>query len=414
MKDCSVMSGFSLIALGLLVCSRGVSGQDSPLNHEAVAQPEDRSRAANTLEGLKHYTTGKFLVGVGVSARIIDRPSDLPLLTQNFEMVTPENCMKPQGVQAVEGKFQFGKCDAFVKFAEDHQLQVAGHCLVWAKDDRTPDWWKFENGKPTSKEKLFERLKTHVERVAGRYGDRIAMWDVVNEALADGDADGDAGYLRDSVWTRTAGEEFIVRAFQYAREQAPNALLIYNDYRCDTTNKREKLVRLIKSLKSQNTPVDAVGLQGHYELDSVPYDGLETMFQAMRELNVKVVVSELDIDVVTRGRWWADGNKYREELKSFDPFKDGCPEDVLVRQADQYADLFELFCKYDDVIQRVSFWNLHDGESWLNNFPWKRVNHPLLFDRDGRPKLAYASVVATLDQFSKERAKSVSSDQPRD
>jgi endo-1,4-beta-xylanase len=356
--------------------------------------------AQSSDDGLKHHAAGRFLIGVGVSAGIIDRPEDWPLLKRNFEIVTPENCMKPQGVQAVEGEFRFDRCDAFVNFATDHQLQVVGHCLVWAKDDRTPEWWLTENGQPTSKEKLLERMESHIDAVVGRYGDRIAMWDVVNEALADGNA----GYLRDSVWTRTTGEEFIVRAFQYARKKAPDALLIYNDYRCDTPGKRDKLIRLMKSLKSQDTPVDAVGLQGHYEIDSVPFAGLEAMFQAMRELDVKVVVSELDLDVVRRGRWWADGNKYREELKSFDPYKDGCPQEVLARQADQYAKLFELFCKYDDVIERVSFWNLHDGQSWLNYFPWNRVNHPLLFDRDGNPKPAYAAVTAVLDRYAESPA----------
>ena len=117
------------------------------------------------------------------------------------------------------------------------------------------------------------------------------------------------------------------------------------------------------------------------------------MFIAMRDLGYKIVVSELDIDVVTRSKWWADGGKYREELQSYDPYADGCPPEVLQRQADQYAKLFALFLEYDDVVERVSFWNLHDGDSWLNYFPWKRVNHPLLFDRQQRPKPAFYSVL---------------------
>ena len=75
---------------------------------------------------------------------------------------------------------------------------------------------------------------------------------------------------------------------------------------------------------------------------------------------------------------------------------DGCPPEVLQRQAEQYAQLFQLLKKYSDTIVRISFWNLHDGQSWLNDFPWKRVNHPLLFDREGKPKPAYQAVLQEL------------------
>lgn len=72
-------------------------------------------------------------------------------------------------------------------------------------------------------------------------------------------------------------------------------------------------------------------------------------------------------------------------MAKLDPYREGCPPEVLQRQAEQYARLFRIFKKHRDVTARVSFWNLHDGESWLNDFPWKRVSHPLLFDRAGRP-----------------------------
>jgi len=115
---------------------------------------------------------------------------------------------------------------------------------------------------------------------------------------------------------------------------------------------------------------------------------------------VKVVISELDIDVIPRGRWWADGGKHRDELAKLDPYRDGCPPEILQRQAEQYAQLFRLFRKHANVVARVSFWNLHDGQSWLNGFPWRRVNYPLLFDRAGQPKPAFAAVIAALETNS--------------
>jgi endo-1,4-beta-xylanase len=139
-------------------------------------------------------------------------------------------------------------------------------------------------------------------------------------------------------------------------------------------------------------------LQGHYEIDRIPFADIEETLIAMRELGLKVVVSELDIDVIPRGRWWADGGKHRDELSRFDPYREHCPPEVLRRQADQYGQLFRLFRKYSDVIARVWFWNLHDGQSWLNDFPWKRVNHPLLLDRNGQPKPAFDAVIAALKE----------------
>lgn len=312
------------------------------------------------------------------------------LLTQ-FNSVTPENCLKPDPVQVAEGRFNFSLADAFVDFAVSNRLQVVGHTLVWAKDDRTPGWFYRDGTNLASAELLLARMKTHIETVVGRYRGRIATWDVVNEALDDG-----TNYLRDSGWSRACGEEFIARAFEWAHAADPGALLIYNDYNNELPNKRAKLLRLVRSLMERKVPLHAVGLQGHYEIDRIPFADLEATLAAMRELGVKVVVSELDIDVIPRGRWWAEGGKYRDELAQWDPYRDGCPPEILQRQAEQYAQLFQLFRRYADVIARVSFWNLHDGQSWLNDFPWKRVNHPLLFDRAGQPKPAFDAVLKTL------------------
>lgn len=333
-------------------------------------------------------TVVPFSMGVGINDRVFERPQDWPLLTSQFSYVTPENSMKPAAVQAQPGAWSFDVPDRFVEFARAHDLKVVGHCLVWAKDDRTPSWFSKEGDQPASRELLLERMKVHIESVVGRYRGKIAMWDVVNEALDDG-----AGYLRDSCWSRACGEEFIAKAFAYAHAADPEALLIYNDYNNELEGKRQSMIRLIESLRAQKIPLHAIGLQGHYELDLVPFEALEKTLQAMRAMKMKVVISELDIDVIPRGRWWADNGAERATLSKHNPYAQGCPPEILQRQAAQYAQLFRLFNKYSDTIARVSFWNLHDGQSWLNDFPWKRDNHPLLFDRKGAPKPAYHEVM---------------------
>jgi endo-1,4-beta-xylanase len=219
------------------------------------------------------------------------------------------------------------------------------------------------------------------------------MWDVVNEAVGDGNE----GVLRDSVYTRTTGIDFIVTAFKAARARDPDALLIYNDYNDHLPDKRKKVIELLTQLKQQGAPVDAYGMQGHFELGDDSIQQLRETFDELRQLNLKVVVSELDIDVVKRGRWWADGGKYRAELATYDPYKDGLPPEIEEQQIEQYTQLFELFDQNSDMIERVSFWNLHDGQSWLNYFPWRRVNYPLLFDRNRRPKPVFDAVYALLE-----------------
>ncbi|HEY3394418.1 MAG TPA: endo-1,4-beta-xylanase [Lacipirellulaceae bacterium] len=356
------------------------------------SKPDVSRSPQHDLRSLKGAAGARFKLGVGVSHVVLQNPEDAALIRHHFQILTPENCMKPQTIHPAEDEWNFEAADRFVEFARANNLEVAGHCLVWAKDDRTDQWMMEENGNPVSRETLLRRIETHVHTIVERYGDAVTMWDVVNEALADGDG----GLLRDSVYSRTTGIDFIVTAFQAARAKAPDALLIYNDYNDHMPGKRKKVVELLSQLKQKGAPVDAYGMQGHFELgdDSIPQ--LRETFDALRKLKIKVVVSELDIDVVKRSRWWADGGKYRDELATHDPYKNGLPKEIEQKQLEQYVELFKLFDENSDIIERVSFWNLHDGQSWLNYFPWRRVNYPLLFDRNRRPKPVFDAVYALL------------------
>ncbi len=143
--------------------------------------------------------------------------------------------MKPQRIHPAENEWSFEAADRFVEFARSNQLEAVGHCLVWAKDDRTDDWMMQENGRPVSRETLLYRIESHIYTVVERYADAVTMWDVVNEAIGDSDD----GLLRDSIYARTTGIDFIVTAFKAAHAKDPNALLIYNDYNGHKPGKRK-------------------------------------------------------------------------------------------------------------------------------------------------------------------------------
>jgi endo-1,4-beta-xylanase len=368
----------------LVVLTTTASPTENTENQDATA---DKS--------LIEMSQGLFQMGVGTGVNAFENERDMQLLLKQFSVITPENCLKPAAVEPQSGQFRFDEADKLMAFAKQHGKSVVGHCLVWAKDDRTPEWFYQDGDQPASRELLDQRMKTYIETVIGRYGKEIDQWDVVNEALDD-----DQPLWRASQWQEIyGGPEFIVKAFEYAHAADPSALLIYNDYRSELPGKREKMLELINYLKSSQAPIHAIGLQGHYELDDVPFEDLEITLNEIRKLGLKVVISEVDIDVVKRGRWWADGGIHREELASFDPYKVGCPPEILQRQADQYAKLFEIYARHADIIERVTFWNLHDGQSWLNYFPWNRANHPLLFDRQTNPKPAFYAVSQVLEKY---------------
>jgi endo-1,4-beta-xylanase len=364
-----------LAAITVLVAGRALASDD-PQN-----QPGS----------LKAKFGRSFVVGVAVGGRVPDdyTPAETELILKQFASVTPENCMKMSAIQPREGEFHFEEADALVAFAERHGLQLVGHTLVWAKDERTPAWLFRDGDKPASRELVLQRMRAHIQAVVSRYRGKIASWDVVNEVLDDGEP-----YLRPSSWLQIIGPEFIVKAFEWARAADPRAVLVYNDYNVELPAKRTKLMRLIHELREKGAPLGAVGIQGHWEVDRVPFRDIEALLVAMKEQKLKVIVSELDLGVVPRGGWWADGGKNRKAIATTNPMAGGCPPDVLDRQASQYAELFRLFLGHSESIGRVTFWDLHDGRSWLNSFPWKHAEYPLLFDRDARPKPSFKAVMS--------------------
>jgi endo-1,4-beta-xylanase len=284
----------------------------------------------------------------------------------------------------------FGPADRYVAFGESHGMFVVGHVLLWHQ--QTPAWvFAGEGGKPADRETLLARLHEHIATVVGRYRGRIGGWDVVNEALEED------GTLRKSPWRDAIGEDYIAKAFAFAREADPGAELYYNDYNLWKPAKRDAAVALVARLRAAGLRVDGIGEQGHWGIDDPPLEQIDAALAAIRASGVKALVTELDMDVLPRDpeMWGADLSKKTALRAKTNVYPDGLPDSAQQQLARRYADVFALFLKHG--VSRVTFWGVSDATTWLDDFPIPgRVNYPLLFDRAGREKPAFTAVLETL------------------
>ena len=318
-------------------------------------------------QGLKDAYKDYFMIGVAVNQRNVTNPQQQALIKREFNSMTAENDMKPEPTEPQEGKFNWENADRIANFARQNGIKLRGHCLMWHSQIGR---WMLE-GNPT-KEVFYQRMKNHIQAIVSRYKDVIYCWDVVNEAITD-DPRAEDPY-RQSAMYKLCGDEFIAKAFEFAHEADPNALLFYNDYSTVDPHKRERIYNMVKKMKAAGVPIDGIGMQGHYNIYFPTEERLDSAITRFKEIVKHIHVTELDIRV-------------NEEMGGQLQFsRDGVTVTDSVKQhlADQYARVFNVFRKHADVIDCVTFWNLGDRDSWLG-----QNNYPLPFDTEYKPKLAY-------------------------
>ena len=242
----------------------------------------------------------EFPVGVAVTAvETLGLHGDL--LARHFGTVTPGNALKWDATEPAEGTFSYAQADPLIAYARAHDLAVRGHTLVWHQ--QTPDWvFTGADGAPmtaTAEDKalLLTRLENHVREVAGHYGDTIGAWDVVNEVIDETQPDG----LRRSRWYEIAGADYIRTAFRAAREAAPHATLVINDYNTNVPAKRDALYDLVRTLRAEGVPVDGVGHQMHINVDWPSVAETEAMLQKFVPLGVEQQITEMDVSIYRDG-----------------------------------------------------------------------------------------------------------------
>jgi endo-1,4-beta-xylanase len=359
-----------------------------------VATPRAPGAAAAEPPALKSVVPAGLRIGAALNREQSDGKDGMALMVvaRHFNQISPENLLKWESVHPEPDRYDFAAADRYVEFGRSRELFVVGHVLLWHQ--QTPAWvFAGEGGSKLDRETALRRLKGHVDAVAGRYRGRIGGWDVVNEALEED------GTLRRTAWFEAVGEDFVVKAFAYAHAADPQAELYYNDYNLWKPAKRDAAIRLVRKLRAKGLRVDGLGEQGHWGIDDPPLGAIDDALAAMRAAGIRPLITELDIDVLPREpeMWGADLAKKAKIRAATNVYPDGLPPAMQEKLARRYADVFTLFLKHG--VGRVTFWGVTDATTWLDDFPIPgRVNHPLLWDRQGRPKPALDAVIQVLQR----------------
>ncbi len=338
--------------------------------------------AQSQIKTLKEAYKDDFSIGVAVSMANLLSTDHALQIKQMYNSITAENDMKPAVTQPQEGVWNWSNADNIARFAAMNNIPLRGHTLIW--HGQTGRWMFYDdNGELVSKEVLYERMRTHINTIMGRYKGRIYAWDVVNEAISD---DPNASHpYRESLYYRICGsDEFIRKAFEFAREADPDALLFYNDYNDSNPMKRERIYNMVKEMKAAGVPIDGIGMQGHYNVSSPTEDEFRTAIKRYAEVVDNIHITELDVRVNAGQGGQLVGESGVTALT---------PE-LEALQVKQYEMLFRVMRENKDVIKNVTFWNTDDATTWLDGRRGSSGrSFPLLFDDNLQPKAAYYRVI---------------------
>ncbi len=359
-KNLAVLIALTMVLAG---CQSKMSSA-IPFIGPALPTPPVPPRAGDP-DTLRYLASQRgLLIGAAVDTDALQSdPAYAQALGREFNLVVPENVMKFSKIHPERQTYDFAAPDALVNFASANGMLVRGHTLVWYVED--PEW---VNSSGSTKEELKQILHDHISTVVGRYKGRIFAWDVVNEALDD------SGQLRDSVWLRGIGPEYIDLAFRWAHEADPNALLFYNDFKGEGLGpKSDAIYNLVKGLHERGVPIGGVGLQMHVSLDDHPSAAdIKSNIERLAQLGLVVHITEMDVRLADP----PDANS-------------------LNAQAQIYKDVLEACLSEKKACQALLTWGFTDKYSWIPNF-YSGFGSGFIFDSSFNPKPAYNLMKETL------------------
>ena len=325
-------------------------------------------------DGLKDAYKDYFMIGVAVNNRNVTDPDQMALIKREFNSITAENAMKPQPTEPEKGVFNWEEAERIANFARQNGIKLRGHTLMW--HSQVGRWMYMDDkGNLLPKEEFYANMKHHIDAVVNRYKDVVYAWDVVNEAVQDSPVRNGQSPMRQSPMFQIAGVEFIYKAFEYAHEADPNALLFYNDYNDAESGKSQRIFELVQRMKAAGVPIDGIGMQGHYNIYSPTAEEIDAAITKYKSIVKHIHITELDIRVNTD-----QGGQLNFSRGQSTPLEAW----QTALQNDQYVNLFKVLRKHADVVDCVTFWNVGDRDSWLG-----ANNSPLLFDTEYQPKRSY-------------------------
>ena len=340
---------------------------------------------------LRKLAKGRLLIGTAVPTNFEKTftPEEINILATHFDSVTPENCMKWQEICPEEGGYRFEHIDSLMAFATKHQQSPVGHTLIFNRDGNYPDWLFLDGGKEADAKLVWKRIEDHATKLMTRYAGKIESWDVLNEFIEVPKP----GY-RETDLTRVLGADFPERLFKLAAQLDPKAKMTYNDFSVERPDRLKAILAFVRKLREKGCKIDVIGNQAHLEIGDRTGANLDNMIKQFAAEGFRCALTELDVDVIPRSLYW--NPKTRDDASRINPYVEGCPPEILEKQANTYRDAMAAVMANIKHVDRVSFWGFTDRRSWLNNWPWKRVNHGLLFDRQSKPKPAFHAVAEML------------------
>ncbi|MDW8803968.1 endo-1,4-beta-xylanase [Streptomyces scabiei] len=311
----------------------------------ALVTPPAAHAAESTL-GAAAAQSGRYF-GTAIASGRLGDSAYTTIANREFNSVTAENEMKIDATEPQRGQFNFAAADRVYNWAVQNGKQVRGHTLAW--HSQQPGWMQSLSGST-----LRQAMIGHINGVMAHYKGRIAQWDVVNEAFADGNS----GARRDSNLQRT-GNDWIEVAFRTARAADPAAKLCYNDYNVEnwTWAKTQAMYSMVRDFKQRGVPIDCVGFQSHFNNGSPYNSNFRTTLQNFAALGVDVAITELDIQ-------GASGTTYANVTND---------------------------CLAVPRCLGITVWGVRDTDSW------RAEQTPLLFTGGGAKKPAYTSVLNALN-----------------
>lgn len=368
---------FIILSLNLISCSsnKGKVGTELSDSEERISADIHGSTFIDTMDKkLRIVYDERFPVGSSVYYEIVKNEIRSSFIADQYSSVTPENEMKPMYIHPEEGVFDWAKADSIVAFAQKNDMKVRGHCLIWHW--RMPEWFWVEDEKQVSEVVLLSRMKEHITTVMTHFKGKVYCWDVVNEAISMG-VEG-TSYSFSNKFYEILGERYIEEAFIIAHNVDPSVKLFYND-NFNENGKKEKIFKLLKDLKSKGIPIDGIGIQGHFGINSFTEESLKKDIALFKSIGLEVQFTEVDISAFER------------EEKKYIVQKDFVfSSEIEEKQADQYEILFRV-SREDPAVTGITMWGGADWPNFLNKYLGEKA-YPYLFDEKRNPKKAFFAV----------------------